>query len=109
MAADGAAGTDPRLLLLAPADSVLVACRGLDAGTRLAIEGTTVVLDADLGRGHKLARRALAPGDTVLKHGLPIGTMTRAAARGAHVHTHNLASDYTPTPGAPGGPGAWTP
>jgi hypothetical protein len=36
-------------------------------------------------------------GEVVLKYGAPIGSMTEAAAVGAHVHLHNLKSDYIPT------------
>lgn len=40
--------------------------------------------------GHKLALADLNPGDAAIKYGQDIGAMTAAAARGEHVHTHNL-------------------
>ena len=43
--------------------------------------------------GHKIARRALAAGETVIKYGCPIGHAVRPIASGEHVHTHNLATD----------------
>jgi hypothetical protein len=88
---------DPRLLLLAPEDNVLVACRDLPAGTSLLIDGATVTLDREVPTGHKLARRAIAQGEKVLKYGAPIGSARQPIAAGAYVHTHNLASDYIPT------------
>jgi len=59
--------------------------------------------------GHKVALRALAPGELVVKYGYPIGHATRAIAAGAWVHTHNIATtlgeilDYTyaPAPAPP--------
>ncbi len=33
----------------------------------------------------------------ILKYGAPIGVATQAIAAGAHVHVHNMRSDYTPT------------
>ncbi|MBN1835069.1 MAG: UxaA family hydrolase [Spirochaetales bacterium] len=41
---------------------------------------------------HKLALRAHAVGDPVVKYGETIGTATQAIQAGEHVHTHNLRS-----------------
>jgi altronate dehydratase small subunit len=89
--------TDPRLLLLSPDDNCLIAATRLDAGTRVRIDGETVTLAQTVELGHKVARRALARGDKVVRYGAPIGHVTCAVARGAHLHTHNLVSDYLPT------------
>ena len=89
--------TDRRLILLAPEDNVLVVGASLRAGERVLIEGEPIRVEADLALGHKLARRPVQAGEPVLKYGAPIGRMTAEAARGAHVHTHNLASEYIPT------------
>ena len=50
--------TDPRLLLLSPADNVVVAGTALPAGTALTLAGQAVCLAAEVARGHKLACRA---------------------------------------------------
>jgi len=47
--------------------------------------------------GHKMARRALAAGTKITRYGAPIGSLTEGAAAGAHVHLHNLKSDYIAT------------
>lgn len=86
---------DERLILLSPADNVLVLREPIEAGERLEIEGATMRLAARLERGHKIARRAIAPGEKILKYGAPIGSVTRPIAPGEHVHVHNLKSDYT--------------
>ena len=89
--------SDFRVLLLSPDDNCLIAATTLPAGTALEIEGETVVLAATIELGHKLARHALPAGAKVLRYGAPIGHVTRDVAKGEHLHTHNLESDYLPT------------
>jgi altronate hydrolase len=43
--------------------------------------------------GHKYARRAIAPGENVVKYGLPIGRAVCAIAPGEHVHVHNVKTN----------------
>ncbi|MBI1416760.1 MAG: hydrolase [Limimaricola sp.] len=89
--------TDDRLLLLSPADNVLVARAPIAAGERIWLDGRQLTVGAALSMGHKLARRAIAAGDSVVKYGAVIGTATADIAPGAHVHLHNLRSNYTAT------------
>lgn len=89
--------SDIRLLLLAPQDNILVAGAEVAAGETILIEGIPLVAKTTIGRGHKLARRAIALGDAILKYGAPIGTATLAIAPGEHVHIQNVKSNYTPT------------
>jgi hypothetical protein len=89
--------SDPRLLLLDPRDNVLVVRARIRAGEAFAVEGEAVTVPADLPLGHKVARRAIAAGDKIVKYGAPIGSATAPIAAGAHVHVHNVKSDYTPT------------
>jgi len=89
--------TDARLLLLSPDDNCLIAAARLAAGETVEIDGERVTLAQTVDLGHKLARRALAKDEKVLRYGAPIGHVTQAVARGAHLHTHNLESDYLPT------------
>ena len=81
-------------ILLHPDDNVLVLSAPVRAGDRLTIDDQVVIASADVAVGHKLARRALAVGDKVLKYGAPIGSMTAPAATGEHVHLHTMKSDY---------------
>jgi hypothetical protein len=89
--------TDPRLILLSPQDNCLIAGARLDAGSQVDIEGERVTLAQTIDLGHKVARRALIKDEKVLRYGAVIGHVTGAVARGAHLHTHNLESDYLPT------------
>lgn len=43
--------------------------------------------------GHKIALRALAPGDVVIKYGQMIGRAAGPIAAGEHIHTHNLSKE----------------
>ena len=91
------AETDKRLLLLDSDDNVLVATARIREGETIRVAGSAVTLSADLPIGHKLARREISAGDKIVKYGAPIGSATEAIAAGAHVHVHNVKSDYTPT------------
>ena len=88
---------DPRLLLLSEKDNVLIVCRRIEAGETILMGGASYVVDKTVALGHKLARCPIAPGDKVVKYGVPIGSATEAIAPGEHVHVHNLKSDYTKT------------
>lgn len=88
---------DPRLILLDPRDNVLVARLRLPAGETVQTGTGGATLDRDIALAHKVARRAITAGETILKYGAPIGVATIAIAAGAHVHVHNMRSDYTPT------------
>ena len=95
----------PALFRIDPSDSVATALRDLDRGEREA----GVTLAEPVARGHKVALRAIAAGEEVLKFGFPIGRATDDIAPGAHVHSHNLATGlasagsyrFQPQPSAP--------
>lgn len=89
--------TDPRLLLLSPQDNVFVLRGAVEAGETVTVRGAEVPVRERLGLGHKIASRPIRAGEKIIKYGAPIGSATRDIALGAHVHLHNLASDYTPT------------
>jgi len=88
---------DPRLILLDPRDNVMVARMRLPAGETIETGAGSAVLDRDVALAHKVSRRAIAAGETILKYGAPIGVATVAISPGCHVHVHNMRSDYTPT------------
>lgn len=93
----GGEARDPRLILLKEGDHVLVVGETLAAGTVLRIGGAEARLARALSLGHKIAARAIPAGTRVLKYGFPIGVATEDIAAGAHVHVHNLRSEWTPT------------
>ncbi|MEM1365417.1 MAG: altronate dehydratase family protein [Pseudomonadota bacterium] len=83
------ANTNANTIRLHAADSVVIALTNLEAGTELADIPCT--LASDVGRGHKIATRAIATGENVLRYGQIIGQATQDIALGDHVHVHNLA------------------
>jgi len=89
--------TDSRLLLLSPADNVLVACTALTAGSVVTIGGQAVTLAEDIAMAHKIARWDLLAGVAVIKYGAAIGSTTEGVAAGHRVHLHNMKSDYIAT------------
>jgi (2R)-sulfolactate sulfo-lyase subunit alpha len=78
-------------------DSVgVVVVEGLKAGTPLngwiMDQDRMMAFDAksDIPIGHKLAIRAIAKGDTIIKYGVDIGRAIADIAPGAHLHVHNV-------------------
>jgi altronate hydrolase len=76
---------------LHPTDNVAVARVPLPAGAELRVDGTAVVVEEPIPAGHKVALRAIAPGEMVLRYGQAIGRAKTAIVPGRHVHTHNLS------------------
>jgi len=82
------------VILLGADDNVVVTCADTVAGGAVEIDGTAHWCTAVIPLGHKLARRDIAAGEKILKYGAPIGSATMDIAAGAHVHVHNVKSDY---------------
>ncbi len=78
------------LLVLDARDNVAVALESLEAGSRARVAGGALELRDAVPMGHKVALRAIAAGEQVLKYGAVIGRATVDIAQGAHVHVHNL-------------------
>ena len=71
---------------LNPRDNVVVAVVPLGLGS--CIEGASI--QEPVPPGHKVAVRAVAQGEAVIKYGQVIGYAREAIGVGRHVHTHNL-------------------
>lgn len=85
-----------RSIRLHPHDGVAVLLESAVAGDLVEIPGTgSLVAQAPIPAGHKMAVVAIAPGEPVRKYGQPIGAATRPIEPGAHVHSHNLADQHT--------------
>lgn len=91
--------SEPRaaVLKLAPPDNIAVALRPLRAGEVITLDGIALRMDRDVAVGHKIAARAIAADEIILKYNCPIGIATQDIAAGAYVHTHNVKSGYLPT------------
>ncbi len=79
-------------------DVAMAVVAGLQAGTPLRCwvmdrdEVVRIVPTAAVPMGHKVAMRAIASGERVMKYGCSIGEATVDIAAGDHVHVHNLRS-----------------
>ena len=89
--------TDARLIRLAEPDNVLMITTTLIEGEVVQVAGKEITVPLTLSLGHKLAARDISQGETITKYNFPIGIATAAIPQGAHVHIHNMRSDYTPT------------
>ena len=92
---NGEVRRSPRCLRLHADDNVAVALEDVDPGP-VAVFGfgldESAIACEPIGRGHKVALRAMSIDDVVLKYGVPIGFATEPIAAGAWVHTHNCRS-----------------
>ncbi len=87
--------TDARLIRLAAPDNVLLLATTIAGGETLLVNGREVTIQIGLGLGHKIAARDIAAGETILKYDFPIGVAAVDIPEGAHVHVHNVKSNYT--------------
>jgi altronate hydrolase len=77
------------LIRLHSQDNVLVAKSAVALGE--VFSDWQLKARAQVPAGHKIAARAIAQGERVLKYNTEIGVATRDIAAGEHVHSHNLA------------------
>ena len=79
-----------------PADNVIVALSPLAKGTAVTVPGVGEVVAAeDIPQGHKMAVRAIAAREDVVKYGLPIGHVTGDIQPGQWLHTHNVKTNLS--------------
>jgi altronate hydrolase len=87
------AEAEATVIRLHPKDNVVVASGRVPAGAMAAGEG--VRASQAIPSGHKMATRAIAAGEPVLKYGQVIGQATKDIPAGAHIHVDNLAVSDT--------------
>lgn len=78
-----------------PQDNVVVALRDVPAGTCYCDDAGVIAATTEIPQGHKMAIRAIAAGDQVVKYGFSIGHATSAIAPGEWVHTHNMKTNLS--------------
>lgn len=84
-------------------DNVLVCLQRAQPGARLEDVTTVEAIPA----GHKVATRAIAAGEPILKFGQIIGYATLPIAAGSHVHDHNIAMGEHDRDYQPGSQSGW--
>ena len=94
------------VIRLHPADNVVVA--GVDIGIGTPVPSEGLVTRSQVPAGHKIAARAIAAGEPILKYNVCIGFAAADIAAGTYVHSHNVSfrefdrdyafgRDYVPT------------
>lgn len=87
-----------KLLRLHPQDNIVVATAPIEAHSVLKLDRVKIEIVSNVPMAGKVATRPIAEGEKIIKFGQSIGHATRNIEPGEWVHTHNLASDYLPTP-----------
>ena len=86
-----ALSTDGIALRLNDSDNVAVCLRRVAAGRPIAFEdGLAVTAVREIPPGHKIALRAIAKGEPVIKYGQTMGRASEAIAAGEHAHVQNI-------------------
>ena len=85
------------LLRLHKNDNVLVVVQPVQPGDAEIFEGNQITFNERVAIGHKVAARTIHQGEKVFKCGVPIGSAMEGIPAGAHIHLHNLQSDYIET------------
>ena len=85
-----------KVIVINAKDNVATALDRLEKGTTVSInvKGHTEKIEvlSEIPKGHKVALKAIAKGEAVIKYGETIGRAVSRIARGEHVHIHNLTS-----------------
>jgi len=92
-----AEGKSRKLLRIHRDDNVLIVVTPVRSGDRDTIEGREITFTQNIAIGHKVAVRDIKPGEQIYKCGVPIGSAKEMIPAGAHIHLHNLKSDYIAT------------
>lgn len=76
---------------LNPADNIAVARVALSPGSELRINEVLLNVRDAVPPGHKVALRAIAAGENLVRYGQVMGKARVAIEPGQHVHTHNVS------------------
>jgi altronate hydrolase len=85
----------PRVLRVHDNDDVAVTLEAIESGATLALDSQPLIVTNDIPKGHKIALRNFAAGDSVRKYGHIIGRTNCKVSRGEWLHEHNIESMLT--------------
>ena len=75
-------------------DNIVIALKDFKKGSCFEFNSEKIVLQQSISFGHKIAVVPISKHSKILKYGLSIGSATEEILPGAHVHSHNLKTDY---------------
>jgi hypothetical protein len=90
-------GKSRKLLRIHRDDNVLIVVSPVSPGDRDLVDDRELLFTQNIAIGHKVAARDIKTGEKVYKCGVPIGSAKELIPAGAHMHLHNLKSDYIAT------------
>ncbi len=86
-----------KLLRIHNDDNVLIVVNPVQPGDNDMVDGGQITFTERIPIGHKVASRLIRRGEKIYKCGVPIGSAKQDIPAGAHIHLHNLQSDYLET------------
>lgn len=75
-------------------DKIVIALKDFEKGSCFEFNDEKIVLQEPISFGHKIAIVPISRHSKVSKYGLSIGSAIEDILPGAHVHIHNLKTDY---------------
>ena len=82
-----------KAILIDELDTVLTVLEDVQANDIVSTGFEEITALEDIPQYHKIARKAMQPGDVLYKYGNPMGYATANIMQGQWVHTHNADSE----------------
>jgi hypothetical protein len=86
-----------KLLRIHRNDNVFIVVSPVQPGDKDTVEGQEIVFTQRVAIGHKVAAQFIHESEKIFKCGVPIGSASEDIPAGAHIHLHNLQSNYLET------------
>ena len=86
-----------KILILSENDNIAVCLVDMKIGEVIGQDGLNLTIQNRIPRGHKVATRAIAKDEGIIKYGERMGHATSDIKVGEHVHTHNVLGDRLST------------
>ncbi len=72
-------------------DNIAIARVALSPGQQIRVDGISLAVEDPIPAGHKVALRAIASGENIVRYGQMMGRARIRIEPGRHVHTHNVS------------------
>ncbi len=82
-----------KVLILDARDNIAVCLADLAEGDVVEQDDITIAVKNKIPRGHKIATKAIAKNEGIIKYGERMGHAVAPIAIGEHVHVHNILGD----------------
>ncbi len=86
-----------KVLILDARDNIAVCLTDLKAGDVVEQDDISIKVINPIPRGHKIASKAIAKNEGIIKYGERMGHAIAPIAVGEHVHVHNILGDRLST------------